>query len=128
MEDRDHSVDLRQQRENAEDREERDADDTFAVIASGASRRTVDGKDVSLLPAQVSPDKAQLARLGLLKKTNSGPIDCPPGLDCEWIPSPYEKLGSDPDKVQAELRPYLASLEKIVAILKGFQDRKEAKW
>ena len=50
---------------------------------------------MSLLPAQVSPDKAQLARLGLLKKANSGPIDCPPGLDCEWIPAPYEKLGPD---------------------------------
>ncbi|WP_404390338.1 N-acetylmuramoyl-L-alanine amidase [Humibacillus xanthopallidus] len=72
------------------------ADDTFAVIATGASRQTVDGKDVSLLPAQVSPDEAQLARLGLLKKANSAPIDCPPGLDCEWIPAPYEKLGSDP--------------------------------
>ena len=20
-------------------------------------------------------------------------MDCPPGLDCEWIPAPYEKLG-----------------------------------
>ena len=44
----------------------------------------------------MSPDKAQLARLGLLKKANGGPIDCPPGLDCEWIPAPYEKLGPDP--------------------------------
>lgn len=40
----------------------------------------------------------------------------------------YEKLGSDPAKVQAELRPYLKSLADIVAILKGFLDRKEAKW
>jgi hypothetical protein len=47
---------------------------------------------------------------------------------CPYRAAFYEKLGSDPDKVQAELRPYLASLEKIVAILKGFQDRKEAKW
>ena len=69
------------------------ADDTFAVIATGASRQTVDGKDVSLLPAQVRPDKAQLARLGLLKKANSAQVDCPPGLDCEWIPAPYEKTG-----------------------------------
>ncbi|KAI0131814.1 HET-C2 protein [Xylariales sp. AK1849] len=40
----------------------------------------------------------------------------------------YEKLGSDPEKVKAELRPYLTSLETVVAILKGFLDRKEAKW
>lgn len=40
----------------------------------------------------------------------------------------YEKLGSDPAKVQAELRVYLAALEKQVNILKGFLDRKEAKW
>ena len=31
------------------------ADDTFAVIVSGAARRTVDGKDVSLLPTPVTP-------------------------------------------------------------------------
>jgi hypothetical protein len=69
------------------------ADDTFAVIATGASRQTVDGKDVSLLPSPVSPEKQQLARLGLLKKANRAQVDCPPGLDCEWIPAPYEKTG-----------------------------------
>lgn len=40
----------------------------------------------------------------------------------------YAKLGSDQDKVQAELREYLAALEKIVAILKQFLESKEAKW
>lgn len=40
----------------------------------------------------------------------------------------YSKLGDDGDKVQAELRVYLASLEKIVGILKGFLDSKDAKW
>ena len=39
---------------------------------------------------------AQLARLGLLKKAAARPVDCPPGLDCEWIPAPYEKLGAEP--------------------------------
>jgi N-acetyl-anhydromuramyl-L-alanine amidase AmpD len=56
----------------------------------------VDGKDVSLLPARVDPDTRQLGRLGLVKKKNRGPVDCPPGLDCEWVPAPYEKLGPDP--------------------------------
>ena len=47
---------------------------------------------------------------------------------CPYRTAFYEKLGADQDKVQAELRPYLAALEKIVGILKGFQERKEAKW
>lgn len=72
------------------------ADDAYSVIASGASRRTVDGKQVSLLPSSVKPQATQVERLGLLKKANRGAVDCPPGLDCEWVPAPYEKLGSDP--------------------------------
>ena len=40
----------------------------------------------------------------------------------------YVKLGTDQAKVTEELRVYLAALEKIVGILKGFQERKEAKW
>lgn len=40
----------------------------------------------------------------------------------------YPKLGSDQGAVKTELRTYLNALEKIVAILKGFQERKEAKW
>jgi hypothetical protein len=40
----------------------------------------------------------------------------------------YAKLGADMEKVAAELRVWLASLEKIIAILKGFLERKEAKW
>lgn len=40
----------------------------------------------------------------------------------------YAKLGQDRGKVEHELRVWLLALEKQVAILKGFQDRKEAKW
>ncbi|KAI9756538.1 MAG: hypothetical protein M4579_003797 [Chaenotheca gracillima] len=40
----------------------------------------------------------------------------------------YAKLGDDETKVQSELRKWLGALETQVAILKGFQDRKEAKW
>ncbi|KAK7996516.1 hypothetical protein PG989_004556 [Apiospora arundinis] len=47
---------------------------------------------------------------------------------CPYRKDFYTKLGADQDKVVAELRPYLAALDKIVAILKGFQDRKESKW
>jgi hypothetical protein len=46
---------------------------------------------------------------------------------CPYRKDFYAKLGA-PDKVVPELRTYLAALEKIVNILKGFQSRKEAKW
>ncbi|KAI0380367.1 het-c [Hypomontagnella monticulosa] len=47
---------------------------------------------------------------------------------CPYRKDFYPKLGDDQAKVAAELRAYLAALEKIVGILKGFQERKEAKW
>ena len=69
------------------------ADDTYAVIAAGASRRTVDGKDVSLLPSATTPEKAQIARLGLVKRGSNTQVDCPPGLECDWVPAPYTRTG-----------------------------------
>jgi hypothetical protein len=47
---------------------------------------------------------------------------------CPYRKDFYPKLGADHDNVTTELRTYLASLEKIVSIIKGFQERKEAKW
>ncbi|KAL4809961.1 glycolipid transfer protein domain-containing protein [Aspergillus unguis] len=40
----------------------------------------------------------------------------------------YSKLGEDQTKVNAELKREVEALEERVAILKSFQDRKEAKW
>lgn len=40
----------------------------------------------------------------------------------------YAKLGEDNAKVQSSLETEVAALEKRVAILKEFLDRKEAKW
>ncbi|KAL4944505.1 hypothetical protein BDV06DRAFT_187197 [Aspergillus oleicola] len=40
----------------------------------------------------------------------------------------YAKLGSDDADVKAKLEREVAALEERVAILKSFQDRKEAKW
>ncbi|KZF23341.1 glycolipid transfer protein [Xylona heveae TC161] len=40
----------------------------------------------------------------------------------------YKKLGDDQTKVDTELRKWLSALERQVAILKAFQQRKEAKW
>jgi hypothetical protein len=47
---------------------------------------------------------------------------------CPYRKDFYTKLGSEEEKVVSELRTYLASLEKIVGILKGFLESKEAKW
>ncbi|KAL4931050.1 GLTP domain-containing protein [Aspergillus undulatus] len=40
----------------------------------------------------------------------------------------YAKLGSDDTVVKSKLETEVAALEERVAILKSFQDRKEAKW
>lgn len=47
---------------------------------------------------------------------------------CPYRKDFYSKLGSDEAKVQSELTVYLASLDKIVGILKGFLSSKDAKW
>ncbi|KAF4587528.1 HET-C2-like protein [Ophiocordyceps camponoti-floridani] len=47
---------------------------------------------------------------------------------CPYRKDFYSKLGTDQTKVNDDLRVYLASLEKIVGILKDFLDTKEAKW
>ncbi len=45
---------------------------------------------------------------------------------CPYRKTFYEKLGSNEEKVNSDMRPYLAALEKNVSIIKGFQNRKEA--
>lgn len=47
---------------------------------------------------------------------------------CPYRKDFYGKLGSEEDKVHTALRVYLAALEKIVGILKGFLSSKDAKW
>ncbi|KAK3389533.1 glycolipid transfer protein domain-containing protein [Podospora didyma] len=47
---------------------------------------------------------------------------------CPYRKDFYAKLGSDQEKVEAELKEYLVALESIVTILKEFLASKEAKW
>jgi len=47
---------------------------------------------------------------------------------CPYRKDFYVKLGEDGDKVAAELSVWLAALTKLIAVLKAFLDRKEAKW
>ena len=46
---------------------------------------------------------------------------------CPYRKDFYAKLGADQDKVNAQLKEYLASLENIVNILKTFLDSKGIK-
>jgi hypothetical protein len=47
---------------------------------------------------------------------------------CPYRADFYTKLGADQEQVTSDLRIYLVALEKIVGILKGFLESKEAKW
>lgn len=47
---------------------------------------------------------------------------------CPYRKDFYAKLGDSEEKVQTDLGAYLAALDKIVGILKGFLDTKDAKW
>jgi hypothetical protein len=72
------------------------ADDVFDVIKQGQARTTDSGEQVRLAadPA-LAPAAGQAAHLGLPKANDAG-TECPPGLGCEWVPAPYQSLGSDP--------------------------------
>ncbi|MGW4643773.1 N-acetylmuramoyl-L-alanine amidase [Sphaerisporangium sp. NPDC004334] len=65
----------------------------YRILKDGQSRLTQDGQRVTL-PADASvPVPAQAAAVE---------IDCPAGLDCEWIEAPYAKAkATDPDGTTA---------------------------
>jgi hypothetical protein len=47
---------------------------------------------------------------------------------CPYRKDFYAKLGGDEEATKTQLRVWLKALDAQVAILKGFLDRKEAKW
>src|SRR5438874_8920892 len=71
------------------------ADSVFATMASGASRTTSDGQTIVLASTAVTPDRATATSLGL-RPDRQSPADCPPGLDCRFIPAAYQQNSSDP--------------------------------
>ncbi len=72
------------------------ADEVYGQIASGASRTTDDGQQVTLPATAVTPDKSWADKLGLPAPKGAGNTECPVGLDCEWIPAPYVQYGPSP--------------------------------
>lgn len=71
------------------------ADDTYAVLTSGAARTTDDGQRMSLEPTRTSPQVNQLAALHLARPSKNDPrVECPNGLSCEWVGAPYVDLGN----------------------------------
>ncbi|OLF12496.1 peptidoglycan recognition protein family protein [Actinophytocola xanthii] len=90
------------------------ADEVFATVAAGADRVTDDGQRVRLVPQAVTPDTAQLRRLGL-RETERGEAECPRGLGCEWLPAPYEEFGEgDYGNHDKANRPHTQKIDYIV--------------
>lgn len=66
------------------------ADDVFDVLREGA-RRTTDTGETVTLPARPGLTAADSGARG---RAARGP-ECPRTVDCEWLPSPYEKYKND---------------------------------
>jgi N-acetyl-anhydromuramyl-L-alanine amidase AmpD len=69
------------------------ADDVYAALGNGASRTTDDGTRVTMAARNVTPRTAQLAKLQLTTAPGNPNIECPAGLNCEWVPAPYQETG-----------------------------------
>lgn len=69
------------------------AEEVFAVLRDGTSRVTDDGQRVGLAAQGVASPRAGTAELAAQQDPN---VECPPTVDCEWIPAPYEQYGPNP--------------------------------
>jgi N-acetyl-anhydromuramyl-L-alanine amidase AmpD len=70
------------------------ADDVYATIRSGASRRTALGL-VTLRAQAVRPDRATARALDL-RGAQPSDAECPNGLDCRFVPAAYQQNSADP--------------------------------
>lgn len=87
------------------------ADEVYAVIRAGASRTTDDGERVTLAARPVRPAAAPPPR--------GDGVECPPGLDCEWIPAPYQQFTRDDGRLDygnhdISDRPHSQEIDYIV--------------
>ncbi|MFD9947603.1 N-acetylmuramoyl-L-alanine amidase [Nonomuraea sp. NPDC059023] len=67
------------------------ADEVFALMRTGAARRTEDG---SLVRLAAAPEAVPPAR-PMRKAAN--PAECPTSLDCEWMPAAFKRFGKKKD-------------------------------
>ncbi|WP_238594634.1 N-acetylmuramoyl-L-alanine amidase [Caenibacillus caldisaponilyticus] len=67
------------------------AEDVFDTIRHGAKRAFPNGKTVVLKAQNVTPNVKTAERLHL-KKPKQTDVDCPRGLDCEFIPAAYKQF------------------------------------
>ncbi|GGN47982.1 amidase [Streptomyces albiflavescens] len=114
------------------------AHDVYDVIHEGEERFTDAGQQVALAAQpEVSPDMAQLRRVGLRAASADG-TECPESVACEWIPAPYEEFGEG-DYGNHDLgdRPVSQSIKYIVihdtegtwdGVLKLVQDPTYVSW
>jgi hypothetical protein len=91
------------------------ADEVYATINSGAARTTDDGEALSLVAHVATPNRQWLNGLGLEHFARPDGLECPVGLDCEWLPAPYQ-VTSPGDYGNHDLgnRPAQQKIEYIV--------------
>jgi N-acetyl-anhydromuramyl-L-alanine amidase AmpD len=69
------------------------ADDVYATLQTGEERTTNEGEHAVLAATAVTPDKTTANGLYLRNNKSSG-VDCPNGLDCQYVPAAYSQFGA----------------------------------
>jgi N-acetylmuramoyl-L-alanine amidase-like protein len=64
------------------------AEAVYATIQRGAARTTSDGQQVALAAANVTPNRSTAGPIAPQSHKGAG-LECPAGLDCEFIPAAY---------------------------------------
>lgn len=71
------------------------ADRVYQTIQQGAELTVEGGQHVVLSPKQVNPDKHTIHSLHL-KQNKDTNVDCPEGLNCQYIPAAYKQFSDSP--------------------------------
>ncbi|MGA8114986.1 MAG: N-acetylmuramoyl-L-alanine amidase [Actinocatenispora sp.] len=72
------------------------AGDVYGTIRAGAATRTQDGQQLSLAAKpSVKPETGQLRALKLTRNSGDPKIECPHGLDCDFVPAAYALNSED---------------------------------
>jgi N-acetyl-anhydromuramyl-L-alanine amidase AmpD len=71
------------------------ANRVFTTIRQGAELMVENGQHVVLSPKQVKPNKHTVQSLNLKQNKNTN-VDCPMGLNCEYIPAAYKQFSNSP--------------------------------